>query len=421
MQSVDLSRYHAAVFFMDNGQVTRQMRLSEFESILDGYLGLSDMADTDVRAVLVLMTRSLSIESLVFFRLYFDDEGRADGSWNIPIEALSLEGAKGPDLGDGPIRLVCRSQTPRSSVKSGLWDPDMSPDHNDFSVIRKTVQANALKFSIEKAAAQPAPEPEVPTLSPETDSPNAGRYTDAQRQKLARSIRAQRLRIRTLQSAYREEVKALNREHRLELQGLRSKMQERERQSERLKLATEKLKKKLLERNEEYLGLQDQLTATASQGSNTESLSAENVLLREQLERKDMELSRAQEALVQAEKALKAARRQAPDEDSVLARIRDGDAFLVAYRPGAGHITLPYDDIASYFHNPVAYVANQCGMSEPAYRLWLAHYESPVCQHKDADGNPCGEPVMRVSDPTEFKAGQSDRCEKHLEETPESA
>ncbi len=44
---------YSAVFFMDGSQVSRQMRASEFGAFLDGYVGLSDLAETDVRAVLV--------------------------------------------------------------------------------------------------------------------------------------------------------------------------------------------------------------------------------------------------------------------------------------------------------------------------------------------------------------------------------
>lgn len=83
---------------MDGSQVARQMRLSEFGAFLDGYVGLSDLAETDVRAVLVNLSSDLNVRSLVFFRIWFDEEGgRADSHWNVPpIEALAEQGAKGP-------------------------------------------------------------------------------------------------------------------------------------------------------------------------------------------------------------------------------------------------------------------------------------------------------------------------------------
>ncbi|MEC7377469.1 MAG: DNA repair protein, partial [Pseudomonadota bacterium] len=137
---------YAAVFFMDGGQVSRQMRASEFGAFLDGYVGLSDLAETDVRAVLVELSGELLVQSLVFFRIWFDEEGRADTHWNVPIEELAKNGAKGPDMGGGAIRLVCRSQCPDSRFKEDLWDPDMTPGNNHFQAIRKAVEANSLKF-----------------------------------------------------------------------------------------------------------------------------------------------------------------------------------------------------------------------------------------------------------------------------------
>jgi len=87
--------------------------------------------------------------------------------------------------------------------------------------------------------------------------------------------------------------------------------------------------------------------------------------------------------------------------------------FLVAYHPGVGHVTLPYDDIEPYFRNPVAYAAERCGLNEPAYRQWLEHYENPFCFHEGSEGHPCKQPVMRVSQPSEFRPGVDDRCEDH--------
>jgi hypothetical protein len=133
---------YAAVFFVDGSHVARQMRASEFGAFLDGYVGLSDLAETDVRAVLVELTGELLVQSLVFFRIWFDEEGRADSSWNLPIEELAKRGAKGPDMGAGPIRLVCRSQCPDPRFAEELWDPDMTPGKNHFQAIRKAVEAN---------------------------------------------------------------------------------------------------------------------------------------------------------------------------------------------------------------------------------------------------------------------------------------
>ncbi|MDX1588469.1 MAG: hypothetical protein R3296_05980 [Oleiphilaceae bacterium] len=434
MQSVDLSAYHTAIFFMEKGRVARQMRLSEFESLLDGYLGLSDLADQDVQGVLVLMDKGLAIRSLVFFRLYFDDEGRADSSWNLPVEALAMEGGRGPDLGDGPIRLVCRSQTPRKNLKSLLWDPSMSPQQNDFQTIRKAAAANTLRFPREKP---PAPEPaapppsrkaapaaveadgdgdqeSVPTLSEPAPSEAVASLSDEQhRQKMASLLRAQRLRLRTVKSQYREQLKLLRHEHRLEMQGLRLEIQEKAQQAERHQMMAEQLRRKLMRSKEEYLALQEQLTETMNDSANKDSLQAENVLLQEQLQRREKALEQAETALEEITRERDELAQMEPAEDSLLAKVRDGDLFVVAYNPGAGHMTLPYAEIVRYFQSPERYVAERLGVSESRYRQWLAHYESPRCQHGADQGKPCGKPLMRVSAPSEFRSGRDDRCDRH--------
>lgn len=154
---------YSAVFFMEGSKVSRQMRASEFGAFLDGYVGLSDLADTDVKAVYVLMGTDLQVRSLVFFRIYFDEEGRADSHWNLPVEKLAKKGAKGPDMGAGPIRLVCRSQCPKSANAEDLWDPDMTPGSNHFQAIRRALEANSLKLR----KVESAPEENIPVLGDE--------------------------------------------------------------------------------------------------------------------------------------------------------------------------------------------------------------------------------------------------------------
>ncbi|MEP1216592.1 MAG: DNA repair protein [Marinobacter sp.] len=400
---------YSAVFFMDGSQVSRQMRASEFGAFLDGYVGLSDLADTDVKAVYVLMGTDLLVRSLVFFRIYFDEEGRADSHWNLPVEKLARKGAKGPDMGAGPIRLVCRSQCPKSANAEELWDPDMTPGSNHFQAIRRALEANSLKLR----KVEPAPEENIPVLGDESRSPE-DLESSADRVRLARVIREQRLRIKTLQSVHRDALSDIQRENRHEMQALRNEMAELQQKFERQKLSNEQLKKRLAERNEQYLSMQEQIAGGDEQKQREEATTdAEVVLLREQLERRQRELELRDEKIVALDQENYELRNQTPTENSVMEHLQSHSVFLVAYHPGVGHITLPYDDIETYFRNPVAYAAERCGLNEPAYREWLEHYENPVCHHKHDDGSVCNEPVMRVSQPADFQAGIDDRCENH--------
>lgn len=404
----------SAVFFMDGSEVSRQMRASEFGAFLDGYVGLSDLADTDVKAVFVLLSPALEILSLVFFTIYFDEEGRADASWNLPIEQLAGKGAKGPDLGGGPIRLVCRSQCPESANADDFWDPDMTPGSNHFRSIRRAVEANSLKFR----KSEP-PEEDIPVLATDTGEQLASRRREDQegvvdRARLAQLIREQRLRIKTLQSVHRDAMSDLQRENRHELQTLRNELAEVQQRYERQKLSNEQLKKRLAERNEQYLNMQEQIAGdAASKDREGATVSAEVVLLKEQLERRQRELELRDEKIVALEQENYDLRHQTPAENSLTEHLQNHAVFLVAYHPGVGHVTLPYDDIDVYFRNPVSYAAERCGLNEPAYRQWLDHYENPVCRHESEDGTRCEEPVLRVSQPFEFRPGVDDRCEHH--------
>ncbi|WP_166264517.1 DNA repair protein [Marinobacter caseinilyticus] len=409
---------YSAVFFMDGAKVSRQMRATEFGAFLDGYVGLSDLADQEVRAVYVLLGNDLLIRSLVFFRIYFDEEGRADSHWNIPIEKLALKGANGPDLGGGPIRLVCRSQCPKSAASDAFWDPDMTPGSNHFQTLRKAVDANALKFR--KQTPKPAVEEEIPILrsalnkpaTPEED-PESG----AQRTKLARMIREQRLRIKTLKSVHRDALADMQRENRLELQALRNETVELEQKYERQRLSNEQLKTRLADRNAQYLSIQEKLDQEAdSRSMDSQASKAEVVLLREQLERKQRELEMRNDKIALLEQENHDLRHREPPDESLMKHLQDQTVFLVAYHAGIGHLTLPYAQIEQYFENPTAFAAQKCGLNEPAYLEWLKHYENPVCGYKQKNGKACGQPLLRVSQPAEFTPGEHDLCDQHQAE-----
>lgn len=413
---------YSAVFLMDGALVSRQMRASEFGAFLDGYVGLSDLADTDVRAVYVVMGKDLRIRSLVFFRIYFDEEGRADSHWNLPVEALAEQGAKGPDLGGGAIRLVCRSQCPHPSLADQLWDPDMAPGSNHFQTIRKAVDANTLK--LKKAEVQD-PDENIPVLRGALNKPASAieePEAAAQRARLAQMIREQRLRIKTLQSVHRDALSDIQREHRFEMQAMRNEMAELEQKFQRQRLTNEQLKKRLADRNEQYLAIQQKLGQEAdSRSQESTNNFAEVVLLREQLERKQRELEMRNDKIVLLEQENYELQHREPVDGSLMRQLSDQTVFLVAYHAGVGHLTLRFADIERYFANPTAYAAEKCGLNEPAYKDWLEHYENPTCRHKHKNGKPCAEPLMRVSQPAEFHPGRDDKCDAHKTEVSATA
>lgn len=409
MQSPLADEFYRAVYFLDQdqGQIQREMRFNEFEAFLDGYAGLSDLADTEVKAIYVLVSRTLGPYGLVFFRIYFDDEGRADSSWNIPLDELIAQSSSGPDLGEGPIKLVCRSRCPNPEFAEALWDPEMAPGRNHFLAVRRCIEGNRLRFVVKS----PVVEAEIPLLTTAAAPESLSDGEREPRVRLARMLRQQRLRIKTLQGAHRDAMRENYREHRLEVQVLRREQQEREQQLERARLANSQLKEKLAERNEQYLELQEHLSDAQASPMDEQSQAA-LVLLREQLERKEKEAEARREQFAQLEQQIEEMQAAVPDENTLMARLHGQSVFLVAYHAGVGHITLPYRDIGQYFLNPVNYAAAKCDLSQEAYERWLTHYEKPVCQGKKGN-KPCRAPLLRVSDPGEFSPGRDDRCDDH--------
>jgi hypothetical protein len=432
MANRDSSAYEA-VFFLDNKKVTRHMLYSEFEALLDGLVALPDYTDEDAKAVYVVISKSGKITALVFFILYFDEEGRADASWNVPVERLAEVSGRGPDLGGGPIRLACRGQCAVNWHQNDLWDPDMTPGSNDFLLIKKAVEENRLRFSFKAADA------EVPVLS----KANVGveplledldfDADQEKRLKLARLLKEQRLRIRTLESSHEQSIGSADREQMISLHAYKNEIQSLQQTVEQLKLMNEKLKDKLSSRNDQFLSLQDKvgdqaalvakLEADLKNASAGERLSlekqkmeAEIVLLKEQLDRKDFELSN----MADREEQLRAELEElgeslggGAESSSIIKRLKELEVVFVVYHPGAGHITMTSDEILRYVENPNSFIAAKCFVTEAQYLAWLEHFDNPVCRYKNEQGKVCALQVDKVSIPSEFELGIDDRCERH--------
>ena len=86
--------------------------------------------------------------------------------------------------------------------------------------------------------------------------------------------------------------------------------------------------------------------------------------------------------------------------------------FMV-YHPGAGHLTIPLQDMARYQQNPLAYAAAKCSVSEGLYESWVQHYLQPVCIATLTSGERCNMPLDKVEAPGRFVIGESNCCARH--------
>jgi len=139
---------------------------------------------------------------------------------------------------------------------------------------------------------------------------------------------------------------------------------------------------------------------------------------KEQIAIRDVELAYRSEQDTQALQEITRLKRAYADlasqgGDQILERLVKLGVVFVVYHPGAGHLTIPLQDIAAYQDNPLAYAAAKCFVSEEQYRHWVAHYQHPSCEAALPSGERCAIPIDRIDTPSRFVLGESNCCARH--------
>lgn len=253
------------VLFWEGESIGKAMMLSDFDATLDGYVGLTAYAGMEKHAAYVQLDEALKVRACVLFTIGFDNAGFAERSWNLPLRHMAEIAGRGPDMGGGPINLVCRSQCSISWHASKLWDPVMQPDRNTFNQIAEQVAAAAPRFGLKAVRRAPAPTyasapaqesgsdediplltaDEPPVLTPSPASPD----TSHERQLLLDRVAEQQLLINTLTTDKNETVAKMGMLHQqqvsiLEAQNTKLVGQQRalKEQSEALRVEVEALR-----------------------------------------------------------------------------------------------------------------------------------------------------------------------------------
>lgn len=131
------------MFFSERG-ISKEMLYPEFEALLDGMVAASEHADETVQAVFLQINTKLQVRSAVFFNLDFDLDGYVNRLWNLPLRQIAERGDRGPDMGGGPIRLVCLGFNKQPQYRPMLWKPGTRGNSNDLALIKEAVAHNAL-------------------------------------------------------------------------------------------------------------------------------------------------------------------------------------------------------------------------------------------------------------------------------------
>ena len=138
----------------------------------------------------------------------------------------------------------------------------------------------------------------------------------------------------------------------------------------------------------------------------------ERIAMREaELHYRDGQLSKLRDELALTKKELQSLMKN--DSGQILQRMTDSGITFVAYHPGIEHLVPVPGEITAYVNDPITFVSQRCGVMVEEYREWLMHYRLPVCRHKDAEGQVCGQPIEKVMKPAFFRHGESDRCDEH--------
>jgi hypothetical protein len=133
----------AVAFFSDRG-ICKEVLFPEFEALLDGLVATPEFADETVEAVFLQISHRLHVRAAVFFTIDFDQEGYASRLWNLPLRSLAEKANRGPDMGEGPIRLVCQGFTTQPQYKMHLWKPGQRNGRADLALIKEAVRRNVL-------------------------------------------------------------------------------------------------------------------------------------------------------------------------------------------------------------------------------------------------------------------------------------
>jgi hypothetical protein len=202
-----------AVLLFKGAEVIEQMLYPEFEGVLDHVTCLPQYADERVRGCYVRVHPNLTIGGVIFFCIDFDEHGYADRSWSLPLRRLMSVSGQGPDLGAGPIQLVCRTRCPQPELREELWDPSIQPGMNHFQILKSAIESNELNINDQLAVSQSTVMGCIDMPSMEGQGVQKD-DSQSRRDKLAEVIKSQRFRIEALTNECNDKVSELERARR---------------------------------------------------------------------------------------------------------------------------------------------------------------------------------------------------------------
>lgn len=431
-----LQNTHEAVVFFDREEISKEMHYAEFEALLDCVVPMQEFAGRVIEAAYLRLDANLSVVGLVLFLVPFDDEGFVAQSWNVPLRQLVEGGTRGPDLGGGPVKIATRSQCPVKGQESKLWDIRFTTAGNTLNLLQERLRDNRLGIDVIEAPPMSAPPASAASASmPQYASAAMPQYAPAPAAAAPASSTESTDAVLQIMQQSSAQMAMLKEQHQRELTSLQeniSQLQQKlqvqenekgvlaeqlEQQAAALDAGRREAERKAQQLAKDMraqtaalkLQLKSELEAAVSSRerelkAEIESLKRERDANEEQLHGLTTEVTELRRDRI---------RLMGSGADKFFERLKDKAVKFVSYQPGAGHLTVPMEDLSRFLDETESFVADKCGVSVEHYRRWLAHYNSPVCQGTSGSGKPCAKPLNRVLKPSEFVAGLHDRCEIH--------
>ncbi len=432
VDSIAQADSHEILFIFDeNGRtVSKAMLYAEFEAILDGVVGLTDLAGRDCRAAYVQVNANLDPTAIVFFRVGFEADGYADPNWNVPLRHLASVASVGPAIGTVPVRVATRSDCPISWHRDDLWDADASPDGPAVRTMLEALRSGRLGILPAAGDGEGDEAGEEAGAEPAGAAAEAASASAPQPGRIAELIRQQRERISRLERQHEAELEDINGAHRdqvahylAEIQQLREQLAQ---QTDRFL----KLQERANARSRQLRELQGRLERrVAGEDSETDVVSLRHHYqdrfqneareqvseFEERLHARESELAYQGEIEEQLREEIRHLREErnklvSGTADALLVRLQKLGVVFIAYHPGIGHLPIPLDDIPDYMDDPQSYAAAKCNVEPVIYRQWLRHWENPRCGGYLPGGRLCQAPVERVDQPKKYVHGHSNLC-----------
>ncbi|MEQ8861056.1 MAG: hypothetical protein RIC56_20605 [Pseudomonadales bacterium] len=144
MASQDGAQEIIVLFDAQGSKIDLEMRFEQFNALLAQKATLGSHAASTVRAAYAQVGAGLVVRAVVFFLFRVNDSGYVDPAFNLPLDYMAQNAGQGPDLGNGPIVMACRSQCPVPWHSINVWEPSGELKSHPAMLVQKAVWRNRL-------------------------------------------------------------------------------------------------------------------------------------------------------------------------------------------------------------------------------------------------------------------------------------